>query len=64
MSKTGKTISVIVGVIVVALLVQWGRFYAATKDLKDTMCIVLPGNYFPFNGAFCSLSGKIKKSLT
>lgn len=62
MGKTGKTISIIVGVIVVGLIVQFARFVSKTKDLENQMCAVLPVNYFPFNGTFCNTNNKLTKS--
>lgn len=62
MGKTGKTISVIVAVIVVGTLIQFGRYHSKVKTLQEGQCGVLPMNYFPFNGTFCMTTGKLKKA--
>lgn len=48
-----KTLVVVIGIIVVAIIVQWSRFYSKVKSLKTGECAVLPINYIPFNGTYC-----------
>lgn len=51
-TKIAKTIGIIVGVIVVAIGVQWARFYTAAQKIELNQGLVLPANFFPFNGTF------------
>lgn len=61
-AKLGKTIGVIIGIIVVAIAVQFSRFYSKTKDLKQGMAVVLPNNFFPFQGNYTkNAAGKVVK---
>lgn len=73
MSKEGKkvwkVVGIIVGVVVLATLVQLGRAYSAWNDLatptagSESMALVLPKNYFPFNGTYTRTStGKLVKA--
>lgn len=52
MSKAGKAISIIVGIIVIGLIVQWSRFYSKVSKLGSEMGLHLPASYFPFNGTY------------
>lgn len=66
MTKEAKKIWTVVGVIasvvVVSVLIQWGRFYSKAKSLTSGTAIVLPSNYFPFNGTYSKdASGKTMK---
>lgn len=60
-SKTGKTIGIIVAVIVVGIIIQYARKVSATNGLQSGIETNLPVSYFPFNGNYQLLNGKVTK---
>jgi ABC-type metal ion transport system substrate-binding protein len=61
--KENKTISVIVGVVLVAFGVQWARFYSQVSKLENGSAVSLPNNYWPFNNTYMrGVDGKVKKA--
>lgn len=61
--KPGHVIGTIVTIIVIAVLVQWARFGSAIHALQNGQAIVLPANYFPFNGFWGKdINGKTTKN--
>ena len=61
--KENKTLSVIVGMIVVAFGIQWARFYSQVHKLTNGSEISLPNNYWPFNNTYGrGVDGKVRKS--
>lgn len=50
--KIAKTISIIVGIILAAIGVQFARFKMKTNEIELNQGVSLPANYFPFNGTF------------
>lgn len=62
-TKIAKTIAIIVGVVVVAIGVQFTRFRIKISELELNQGAVLPANFFPFNGTYIKdNNGKITKS--
>lgn len=60
--KVWNVIGTIAAVVVVAVLIQWGRFYSKSKDLVNGTTVVFPKNYFPFNGAYSKQNDKLTKT--
>lgn len=61
--KTLQVIGAVVGVAVVATIVQFARFRMKVKEVVGGGAIVFPKNYFPFNGTYTiSADGKATKN--
>lgn len=61
--KPSHVIGTIVAIVVIAIGVQWARFYNKVHKLGNEMGAVIPANYFPFNGTYIrDANGKIKRA--
>lgn len=61
--KTLQVIGAVVGVAVIATVVQFARFRSKVNELVGGGVILFPKNYFPFNGSYTvTAEGKATKN--